>query len=182
MFSEYSIKLARKQDLAFIPSIELAAAKLLAGYAPESVLAETTSLEELNHALDRECLWVVVKDDLPVGFAHVEQIEPKASHLKEIDVLPEHGRRGLGTRLIQAVCNWAAESGSSAVTLTTFREVPWNMPFYERLGFTEIPADELSPALLAILEGEAALGMDRAQRVAMRRSCDVHEVTLLPMP
>jgi len=181
MLFEYSIELARKQDLALIPAIELAAARLLAGYAPESVLAEATSQEDLNQALGRGCLWVALKHDVPVGFAQVEQLEPKVSHLKEIDVLREHGRRGLGTRLVQTVCKCAAESGLTAVTLTTFRDVPWNMPFYQRLGFNEIPAAEQSAALIAVLEQEAARGLDRTRRVAMRRSCNVHEFTVSPM-
>ena len=37
-----SITTARSQDLARLPAIELAAAQLLTGHAPESVLNETT--------------------------------------------------------------------------------------------------------------------------------------------
>lgn len=64
-------------------------------------------------------LWA---DDVPVGFAHVEVIEPEAAHLEEIDAHPDHGRRGLGAKLICEVCQWAANNGYSAVMLTTTRE------------------------------------------------------------
>lgn len=40
-----TIALARPDDLAAIPGIERAAAALLRGHAPESVLEETTSAE-----------------------------------------------------------------------------------------------------------------------------------------
>jgi hypothetical protein len=66
------------------------------------------------------------------------------------------------------VCRWAEERGYLAVTLTTFRDVPWNMPFYARLGFEEIPAATLTPALRSVLEDEARRGLDPARRVAMR--------------
>jgi predicted N-acetyltransferase YhbS len=109
--------------------------------------------------------------DAPVGFAHVEVIEPNAVHLEELDVHPEHGRRGLGTRLVMAVCDWAASTGFASVTLTTFRDVPWNMPFYARLGFTVISATQLSPALRARVQDEARRGLDPLTRVAMRFQC-----------
>jgi GNAT superfamily N-acetyltransferase len=165
----YEVTRARPGDPPFLPAIELAAATLLAGHAPDSVLVETTSLEVLEDAQRHGRLWVALADDVPVGFAHVEILEPGVAHLEEIDVHPEHGRRGIGTRLIVAVCAWAATSGYLSVTLTTFRDVPWNMPFYERLGFEAIPPDELSPAMLSVIHDEMRRGFDPTRRVAMRR-------------
>lgn len=165
----YRISAARPGDLALLPAIELAAATLLAGHAPASVLAETTSLANLQEAQRRGHLWVALADDVPVGFAHVELLEPGAAHLEEIDVHPRHGRRGLGRQLVLTVCEWADVQGYSSVTLTTFREVPWNMPFYARLGFEEISAKELTPALLSIVDDERRRGLDPNRRVVMRR-------------
>jgi GNAT superfamily N-acetyltransferase len=108
-------------------------------------------------------------DDVPVGFAHVELIERDAVHLEEIDVHPDHGRRGLGARLIRQVCRWAVSNGYRAVTLTTFRDVPWNLPFYERLGFDVVPPDQVSASLRAIVEDETRRGLDRSRRVVMKR-------------
>ena len=50
-----------------------------------------------------------------------------------------------------------------AVTLTTFRDVPWNAPYYERLGFRTLAADEITPGLAAIRAHEAD---SRARSVA----------------
>lgn len=133
------------------------------------MLQETTGRQELVRAQGEGRLWVAVADDAPVGFAHVELLEPGAAHLEEIDVLPDHGRRGLGTRLVAAACAWAEACGHACVTLTTFRHLPWNMPFYARLGFEEIPSADLSPALRRVLQDEARRGLDPARRVAMRR-------------
>jgi GNAT superfamily N-acetyltransferase len=169
MTPKYTIVRARTQDLERLPAIELAAARLLAGHAPESVLSETTSQSVLEKAQHDGHLWVALGDDLPVGFAHVEVLEPATAHLEEIDVHPAHGRRGLGTRLVEAVCRWAAADGYAAVSLTTFRDVPWNMPFYERLGFTVVPVALLTPALRAIVDDETRRGLDPNRRVVMKR-------------
>ena len=168
MTPRYTITAARPQDLEVLPAIELAAARLLAGHMPESALEGTTSRDALETAQRDGHLWVVLADDVPVGFAHVEVIESDCAHLKEIDVHPEHGRRGLGTSLVRHVCGWAAAAGYQAVSLTTFRDVPWNMPFYARLGFEVIPTDELSPVLRAVVEDESRRGLDPSRRVVMR--------------
>jgi GNAT superfamily N-acetyltransferase len=123
----------------------------------------------LTKALHEGHLWVALADDLAVGFAQVEVIEREAAHLEEIDVDPEHGRRGLGEQLVLQVCEWAASNGYASVTLSTFRDVVWNMPFYARLGFEIVPRAQLSPALCAIVEDETRRGLDPTRRVVMRR-------------
>ena len=72
-----------------------------------------------------------------------------------------------------AVCAWAATAGYRAVTLTTFRDVPFNMPFYARLGFEVIPHDELTAELRLVVDDETRRGLDPTRRVAMRRWCGV---------
>ena len=172
MTPTYTITAARPQDLSRLSAIELAAARLLEGHAPESVLNETTSLDVLKQAQSDGRLWVALADDVPVGFAHVEVIEPDAVHLAEIDVHPEHGRRGLGARLVLRVCEWAAVHRYRSVTLTTFREVPWNMPFYAQLGFAVVPSDQLSAGLRAVVDDECRRGLDPSRRVVMKRLSD----------
>ena len=172
MTSLYRISGARPADLVRLPEIELAAARLLAGHAPESVLSKTTSHEILKVAQREGRLWVALADDVPVGFAHVEVLDADTAHLEEIDVHPDHGRRGLGARLVMHVCRWAADAGYRSVTLTTFRDVPWNMPFYARLGFEIVVAEDLPPVLRAIVEDETRRGLDPLSRVVMIRPCE----------
>jgi len=174
MTANYTIAVARARDLSYLSAIELAAAKLLAGHAPEAVLAETTSQQQLRDARRRGHLWVALTDDRPVGFAHVKVLEPGVAHLEEIDVHPDHARRGLGRQLVMAVCDWAATEGYEFVTLTTFKDVAWNMPFYARLGFEVISWPDLSPALRAVVAAESRRGLDATRRVAMR--CSVQRV------
>src|SRR4051812_20686047 len=81
---DYSIIRARAEDVGEIPKIELAAARLLFGHAPESVLSETTSDAVLQEALRKGHLWVALAGNAPVGFAHVEVIDATTAHLEEI--------------------------------------------------------------------------------------------------
>lgn len=136
------------------------------------MLNETTSREDLLEAQRDGRLWVALgDDDVPVGFAHVEVLEPSVAHLEEIDVHPDHGQRGLGTRLVMAICAWAATAGYRSMTLTTFRDVPWNMPFYAKLGFEVVPPHDLGLALQAVVRDETRRGLDPTRRVVMRRRC-----------
>ena len=65
----------------------------------------------------------------PVGYAMVGLVDGHA-HLEQLSVLPEHGGRGIGTALLDAVAAWATARGDAEVTLTTFRDVPFNAPLY----------------------------------------------------
>ena len=163
----YQIVRARPEDLSLVPAIELAAAQLLRGHAPESVLNEATDRDTFAGAARNGRLWVALAGDTPVGFALVEMLEDDLPHLDEVDVEPSHHRRGLGTALVKAVCEWATASGFSILALTTFRAVPWNLPFYARLGFVEIPPDLLRPELAAVLSNEAARGLAPEIRAVM---------------
>jgi GNAT superfamily N-acetyltransferase len=170
----YLITTARSRDLAALPSIELAAASLFDGHVPSSIPMVISSEAELALAQTQSLLWVALADDAVVGFAHVKMLEPSVAHLEELDVHPAHGRQGLGRRLVMAVCDWAAGAGHEAVTLTTFRDPPWNMPFYASLGFVALSPDTIGATLAAIVREEARRGLDPALRVAMRRPSARH--------
>ena len=167
----YQIARARPEDLSLLPAIERAAARLLRGHAPESVLNESTGADTLADAARHGRLWVALAGDAPVGFALVTMLADDLPHLNEVDVEPSHGRRGLGTALIRTACEWATASGFQILTLTTFRAVPWNLPFYARLGFVEIPRDLLRPELAAVVADETARGLAPEARAVMAYSC-----------
>ena len=66
-----------------------------------------------------------------------------AAHLEQLSVHPDHGRRGVGRALLRAGIEWAHDHGYRELTLVTYREVPWNGPFYATEGFVEVgPADD----------------------------------------
>jgi GNAT superfamily N-acetyltransferase len=167
METGYSITKARPEHLEALPDIESAAATMFEGYVPASVPQDNTPQSKFRSAQREERLWVALFGETPVGFALVEMLAEDLPHLEEIDVTPAHGHRGLGTALVHTVLEWVVSAGYQQMTLTTFRSVPWNMPFYARLGFVEIPTHELRPELETVVRDEAGRGLDRDQRVVM---------------
>lgn len=126
-----------------------------------------TPLAEFVETQQAGLLWVAVNEqDEPIGFALVELLEGLV-HLEELDVLPAYGRRGIGTKLVRSICDWATRQ-NLPVTLTTFRDIPWNAPFYARCGFEILAEDELSPALQARVAEEIAHGWPADLRVVMK--------------
>jgi GNAT superfamily N-acetyltransferase len=155
------IRVARRHELRRLGEIEEASDQLFTevGIGPFRDEAEPGHLER--------AAIVLVSGDPPLGFASVEIVDG-AAHLSQLSVLPAASRRGLGAALLTAVCDWAAAQGYRAVTLTTFRDVSWNGPFYARMGFQVV--DDLTPQLAAIRDHEKAIGDDGfGPRVAMRK-------------
>jgi hypothetical protein len=71
--------------------------------------------------------------------------------------------------LVDEAERWAVRSRLSAVTLTTFRDVPWNGPWYARLGFRELGEHEWTPAIRELRDEEHRNGLDKELRIVMRR-------------
>lgn len=166
--NDVEIALATPEDVPALGPIELAAATLFPpGIVPRDMATSSLPLASLEDARAAGRLWVARVGGRPVGFLVVAKLLDGTPFVLELDVHPEHQRRGIGTALLAAASTWAAGTPARALTLTTFRHVPWNAPFYARRGFVEIPAAELGPGLRARLAEEAAHGLDPAKRVAM---------------
>jgi GNAT superfamily N-acetyltransferase len=168
--SSYQIRLAQPGELARLQQIEHEAGALFSGLG---LIDETLDLgfpaQELQRLIGLGQVWVAcTADDSAVG-AVITSVREGAAYVEELDVLPAHGRRGLGARLLARVCAWAEQQGYPAVTLSTFRDVPWNGPFYRKQGFRELAREEWTPGMRRIRELEARHGLHVEQRVFMRR-------------
>lgn len=164
-----TVRRASTADLAFLADVEQRAGERFAGVGLSAVargpnLPPAVLVRQQGAGL----VWVV--EDPPVGFA-VALLFAGSLHLHEVDVLPEAGGRGLGRALIEAVSAEAARRAVSEVTLVTFRDVPWNAPYYARLGFRESPEAARRPEIAAILDEERRGGLAAvAPRVVMARA------------
>lgn len=69
---------------------------------------------------------------------------------------------------VERAASWARRRGLGALTLTTYVEVPWNGPYYERLGFRYLTTEEETLGLRAIRDHERASGLDAWPRACMR--------------
>lgn len=171
--TEPTIELAREEDLAHLPAIEARAARLFSPEdLPPEVAARTMPMDRLRSAQREQRLWVAREEEggRPVGFALLG-VRRRDACLEEIDVDPDHGRRGLGRRLVEAVRVAARARGHERLLLATFRDVPWNAPFYARLGFEiveRIGEGERDAGLRAMRREDVEAGLDPSRRVLMR--------------
>jgi len=165
----YTIRLAREAEVDLLPPIETEAGSLFIAIGMADVAqGQPTGVEEHRAGCARGQLWVAAGgDDRPVGFALVKELDG-CVYLEEISVHPDHGRRGLGARLLDAVADYARSAGLPAVTLSTFRDVAWNGPWYRAYGFRTLREDELTSGLLEVRRREAASGLDVGARCFMR--------------
>ncbi|AZQ38436.1 GNAT family N-acetyltransferase [Streptomyces cyaneochromogenes] len=113
--------------------------------------------------------WVACADgDRPMAYLICEPVDGSL-HIEQVSVHPDFAHRGVGRALLGHASDRAAEQGLTGVTLTTFTEVPWNAPYYARLGFRPLDETELTPGLRKIRAHEAELGLDQWPRACMRR-------------
>nr|WP_246461722.1 GNAT family N-acetyltransferase [Nocardia transvalensis] len=112
--------------------------------------------------------WVYVGEtDVPVAFILVSEVDGNG-HVDQVSVRPDHAGNRIGQALIEHAMSWACATGLPALTLTTFTDVPWNGPYYEKLGFRYLRPDEETPRLREIRQAEAEHGLDRWPRACMR--------------
>lgn len=166
----YRIRPATRGDIHVLPKIESAAAALFEPYGLAGLFrAVHTAVEQLEDRQAHGQLWVAAdRKDRPVGFAAASIIDGYG-HVDELDVLPRHGRRGLGGRLLDTICVWAWRQACPGVTLATMRDIPWNAPFYTRRGFRVLATPELSEGLVRLRDAEVKAGLPVDRRVFMRR-------------
>ena len=169
---EYAIRTARIEELPQLATIEQAAAIRFRD-TPYAFLAdgEPLSFEFVQQRFQAGQVWVAVdRDDIVIGFAITHEIDGTLC-LQEIDVAPEHGQRGIGKALVRTLQTWGSQSGYSVMSLSTFRDLPWNGPFYAKLGFCIIDEGKLSPGFQQIQAHEQEAGLPIANRVIMQ--CDL---------
>ncbi len=162
-------RLATPADHPAVVRIERAAGELFRGVdMPEIADDEPIDADAFARvaAAGGALLWEL--DGVAVGYLLLEALDDTA-HIEQLSVDPASGRRGIGTALLAVADEWARERGLSAVTLTTFRDVPWNAGFYARRDFRILAPAECGPGLRRRMRAEAEHGLDRWPRVAMRR-------------
>lgn len=146
-------------DIAVAQDIERAAGRPFADIGMTAIAGdEPMSTADLAAFVRDGRAWVAEVSDAVGGYL-VARLVDGVEHVEQVSIRPSLRGRGLGAALIDH---------SAAVTLTTFRDVPWNAPYYRRLGFAE--TTELGPELRELVACEAAAIPGVWPRVVMRRS------------
>jgi ribosomal protein S18 acetylase RimI-like enzyme len=168
-FSGCTIRRTRLPDCPLLPEIERSAAALFASDPALARLALQDPIDPARHAelIDSGlCFVAVAGDGSPCGFI-ATQVLGSDLHIWELSVETNHQQRGLGRQLLVTAERAATSNGLRRLTLTTFRDLAWNGPFYKSCGFAEWPDVRSEPRLAALLDAEAQHGLDADRRCAM---------------
>ena len=165
-----AVRTARPSDLRRIAPVEDAGGAMYAEHFGDRTVPALTAPAPSGAERDGVGFLLVAVDDRRlVGFAHVVPHDLHA-HLEQLSVLPAYQRRGIGTTLVRAAMEEARWGGYDVMSLTTYRDVPWNGPFYARLGFAEVEASRLERFQRDLRDLERAAGLDEpGPRIVMQR-------------
>ncbi|ABE33966.1 acetyltransferase domain protein [Paraburkholderia xenovorans LB400] len=165
-----TFRFAAPHDASAIRTIEFEAGQRFASVGMAGIADAPPMEPELvaRKIAAREVIVAVDSDEKCAGFV---MFEPQATsiYVQELDVLTSHAGRRIGAALIGQVAQVARAARLTQLILSTFREVPWNAPYYRRLGFRDIEETELDAALRARRDAHIAQGLDESKRVFMQR-------------
>ncbi len=132
----------------------------------DDVLSAEAQLQRIKQGL----VWVAeTADQEQVGFLTAEQFDQEY-HIWELSVHQEHQKRGIGRALLNALTDQARCETITAITLTTFRDLPFNEQFYRNMGYRTLEESQQSGRLQSVLAAEKASGLPIERRCAMQLS------------
>jgi GNAT superfamily N-acetyltransferase len=163
-----AIRPALFSEIETVRAIERASAQRFLGVMDAMAADEPSPASVLAARIETGGLLLADTGSDLAAFVMFRPVED-SFYIEQIDVLPAFERRRIGAALIDAVTQRARATSLTRLTLSTFRDVPWNAPYYRRLGFTDIMDAALTPGLLEIRREHLARGLDEDARVFMAR-------------
>ncbi|UGQ10756.1 GNAT family N-acetyltransferase [Yinghuangia sp. ASG 101] len=168
------IRPAAEADLPLLRDIERAAGRCFRAVGMAEIADdEPLSVGDLDAFRRAGLAWVAVeRAERGLGRVVAYLVAARVDgnlHVEQVSVHPDAARRGIGRALIDHAARHAAELGVPALTLTTFSGVPWNAPYYRRIGFRTLRDHEITPELGELCRREAEHGLDRWPRECMTR-------------
>lgn len=161
------IRPATDTDVERLVDVEIRAGQLFHAVGMSKVAQNVPDRGELRTAVERGQVWVAQVGGEVAGYVSAEVLDGNA-HVAQVCVAPEYAGRRIGRALVGRVEAWGRTAGRPATTLTTFRDVPWNGPYYLRLGYHVLAANNIGPELARTMAHEASLpGIDGSLRCAM---------------
>ncbi len=167
----FCVEHARPDQVDALCAIERAAVQLFRGHrAWASYAAMPIPPHLLHQAISRGLVWVARDGaDALAGFVWLDtDVAAGGIGVAEINVLPDHGQRGMGAALLEHACAWARAAGYRQIDLGTLADVAWNAPFYAQHGFVAVDKGDASFAVAR--QRDLDNGFPADLRVFMRRS------------
>ncbi|MEN3929937.1 GNAT family N-acetyltransferase [Microvirga sp. W0021] len=168
--NEFRIRKTEVGDAFYLPPVERSAGQVFKSIPELAFIADDQITDVAGHlaAIDAGKSWVAINisDSSIIGFLVGEQIGADL-YIGEFSVAAPWQGQGVGRALLKQVMLEAKREGFSRLTLTTFRDVLWNGPFYGKLGFVILSSENTDAYLRDTLRAEAEHGIPVEQRCAM---------------
>lgn len=163
------IRLASADEIHKIAPLEQAAAEMfrqigMTEVAEDAPISDTILLK----AVEETRLWVAVEYGVLKAYL-LGSFLPRSLHIDQVTVHPDAARRGLGALMIESVSADPRAKQLGLMTLTSFANVPWNAPYYERIGFLDIAESEWPEGVAEKVAAEQEHGLGNYPRVVMQR-------------
>lgn len=165
------IRTAKETDYLLLPDVEVDAAQAFRDFGlDEPADYEPASATSYLNLPKNSAVFVADHQDrMVIGFVTLMPVDGQA-YLKEVSVRRAFAGQGVGRQLIASAISWARQNLYQQMTLTTFADLPFNAPFYRKIGFSTFDPDQNWPELRAIRDHERKGGLELRPRVAMIKS------------
>ena len=98
-----------------------------------SFYAQYNKIDKIKHTI------VAYENDIALGCGAIKEYEPGTMEVKRMYTLPESRGKGIATKVLIELENWASELGYEKCVLETGRRQPEAIKLYEKNGYKQIP-------------------------------------------
>lgn len=163
------IRLASADEIHKVAPLEQAAGEVFRTIGMDAVADDPPIAESiLLQAVEEQRLWFAVEYGVLKAYL-LGDFLPQSLHIEQVTVHPDAARRGLGALMIESVSADPRSRERGLITLTSFANVPWNAPYYERIGFLDIAESEWPEGVAEKVAAERESGLAAWPRVVMQR-------------
>ncbi|MBN9220203.1 MAG: GNAT family N-acetyltransferase [Mesorhizobium sp.] len=148
---DFELRLAKDEDLARLQLISAQARERYRAFPELAHIADAPPLPRGRFEACRVEVAVGREDPEPIGFVAVRLLDGSL-YLDNISIAPDASGRGIGSTLLSSAINHAAALRVPAVSLTTFKEPPWNGPWFRKRGFQPMRGDQIGAGLRGVME------------------------------
>ena len=165
----YKIERGTRAQSAQLQRIELAAGARFRDVGMSDIADhEPTDASVLEEHADRRRLYVALAADQTVTGFLIWSPKDGMAYIEEVSVHPDHAGNRLAAQMVDRLAV-DIRGRHAALSLATFRDIPWNAPYYASLGFVEIPCAQVGPDHDMSWQHQSEDGLDMSRRLFMVR-------------
>lgn len=171
MSGDFVIRAPQKSELPKLLEIEDEAATIFDTWAVQNgkpVYEKNWPFSALPGYFENDRALIALDDREIAGFVFYKELVDKEVYILEVGVRPAYQGKKLGVELIKAAI--LACGSCKSASLTTYKHIPWNAPYYQRyLGFEIVEESKMSEYLRSKIDEERKILPEPDMRVAMRK-------------